>query len=86
MITIYRYELSPTQTKYDIPMGAKILSAGVKFNDICVWAEVDTEAKLIQKTIKVFGTGCDMGDIAGLKFIDTVFISEFVFHIYEDQR
>lgn len=67
-----------------MPMGAVIISAGSQnMDDLCIWAEVDSENHLQEKTIHVVGTGW-MPDVP-LRLIgraDTR--SGFVFHIYEE--
>jgi len=84
MRTIHKYILSPYNEKVDMLAGAKILHVGVQRGAICIWAEVDTSAKFVERRFGVYGTGHTMPTEPG-KYIGTVMLADgdLVFHIYE---
>ena len=84
MKTIHKYQLDPRDLNLSLPVGAKLLAAQEQNNQICVWAEVDTEADTELVGFEVFGTGHEMTD-APREYIGTAFIDGggFVFHIYK---
>lgn len=87
MLTVYKYPLTPGNA-YDsiaMPKGAKILRAEFQNKIITLWAMVDTEQPEERRYFVIFGTGHDMGEYHEkmLIYISTVFISEFVFHVFE---
>jgi len=81
MKTIYKYQIYPYQTVYNLPEGSDILKAGVQDGEIYIWAEVDPDQPLKEGTILVVGTGHELPD-RELGYIDTVFLDDLVFHIY----
>lgn len=87
MQTIYKYPLKVYE-KYNsiqMPKGAKVLSAAFQGREIMLWALVDTDNAGETRYFKVFATGEDSGayDEKMLMFIDTIFIDQFVFHVFE---
>lgn len=84
MKKIYKYKIDPSLREYDLPYGATILSAGVQGDDIFIWALTDTENPLSTRYIDVYGTGHIVSENGTLRFIDTVFIGNFVFHVFEN--
>ena len=78
MKTIYKYPVGEIQ----IPLGAKILTAGAQNGDFYLWAEVDTDQVLEHRTFERFGTGWEMPN-KNICYIATVFEDPFVWHIYE---
>lgn len=87
MNVIYKYKLDPTWRKIDMPKCAKILHVGEQFNEVCIWAEVDTDNAMETRTFEVFGTGhqipYDIG--ASRNYVGTVMLDggSLVFHVYE---
>lgn len=80
---IYKYPLKPV---LQIPEGAKILAVQLQFDSPKLWALVDPEKPLVDRHIKVFGTGHEIPD--GLKYIgtfqeDSLAIGHFVWHVFE---
>ena len=66
-----------------MPRGAKILSVANQNGSICLWAIVDRSAVVEERNFGVFGTGHDVGFLGKDEFLDTVFIEEFVWHVFE---
>jgi len=87
MLTVYKYplEVGKAYNSFAMPKGAKILRAEFQNKIITLWAMVDTEAVEERRYFVIFGTGHDMGEYKEemLVYISTVFISEFVFHVFE---
>jgi hypothetical protein len=87
MLTIYKYplKLGATYDSLGMPKGAKILRAEFQNNILTLWAMVDTELTDERRYFVTFGTGHDMGayDENKLFYISTVFITQFVFHVFE---
>lgn len=77
--------------KYTIPLAGEVrigMLAGAvprhvceQRGTICVWAEVDTEAGMVDRTFYVVGTGHPLP--VGMAYIGTVHLNELVFHIYD---
>jgi hypothetical protein len=83
MKTVYKYKLHPV-TYLTLPEGSKILSAGVQKEDIFIWVLIDKDIMAYEtRTFHVYGTGDQIDSSLNLKFIETVFITEFVWHIFE---
>lgn len=83
--SIYKYKLQvETMQDIELPKGAKILSSAVKGDDIFIWVRVDTTQEDKEyHSIMVYGTGHDVDPSADLRFIDTVFMRDLVFHVFE---
>jgi hypothetical protein len=82
MKKIYKYKI-PKNGLIELPYNAEILSAGVQNEDIFIWALVDTLTDMSEtRVIEVLGTGFTLS-YENYKFINTVFINECVFHIFE---
>ena len=90
MRTIYKYEIPVDGNLVSMPIDSQILSVGAQGESIVLWVEVDTERPECHRYFEVFGTGhaipdnrmhSDMG--VSRKFIGTVFMGPFVWHVYE---
>lgn len=87
MLTVYKYQLRADRyTRLELPVGAKVLSCGFQGQNLMLWALINKNQ--IQKERRTFinlGTGHEYeGDASKLTFIQTVFIDQFVFHIFEE--
>lgn len=84
MLTIWKYELNPQILFYDLPRGAKILSAREQNNKICFWAAVDTDQPNEPRKMMVFGTGHVM-PAEPMRFVGTAHLGggALIFHVYE---
>ena len=88
MKTIYKYQLDPKILKLQMPVDANIITAQSQSNEICIWAEIDTEAATEEITFEVFGTGHDIPlEPLGTerKYIGTALLYDetLVLHIYQ---
>ncbi len=87
MKKIFKYILKPSVSQLiEVPKGATILSAGVQFDDICIWILVNPIIEEKEsKTIKVIGTGIFIDLEKEHRFINTVQLLDggLIFHIFE---
>lgn len=85
MKVVYKFIINDRNTEIKIHKDAKILKASFQGDDLCLWADVDTEKEKTIRDFYIFGTGQEITDDVGIDFeyIDTVFIDNLVFHVYE---
>lgn len=87
-MVVYKYTLAKPSDEglcvVALPEHALVRSAHEQRGAICIWAEVDPNAKLVERTFHIVPTGYPLPDKIG-RFIDTVHFDEstYVFHIYE---
>lgn len=55
--SIWKFQLSHQDHNIVMPRGAKVLSVHEQFGNICMWADVDTEADKENRSFYVYGTG-----------------------------
>ncbi len=71
----------------DMPIGCKVLSAGVQDEQICIWALVDPSDLIgtARYRFRIAGTGRPIKDSEHLDFIDTVLLmgGSLVFHVFQ---
>ena len=87
MITIHKYGLFPGvdgNVKVLIPKGFKILSLQNQNNNICLWALADTNEELIEVKFIVCGTGHDCTNVQYKKYVGTVQVGVYVWHVFSD--
>ena len=90
MKTIYKYPLDITDVQQIyLRDGAKPLSVGFDGNNkLCLWAQIDTEAREMVCSIFIVGTGNSIPIVDSLVFIGSVIDkvtnprATFVWHIY----
>lgn len=90
MEKIYKYELEIIDfQEFEMPIGAKVISAKEQNGKLCIWAEIDTRNNLTKsKQIAIVGTGnpinFSIGEYSYI-FIDTVLMPNgLVWHVYAD--
>ena len=83
MKTIFKYAVEITDEQVvKMPKGAHALSAQIQNGQLCVWAMVDTESELVDRTVRIFGTGNPV-DLNGMwQFLGTVQERIFVWHVF----
>lgn len=86
--TIWKFPLKKTDTQnIDIPKGAEILTVQAQGEIPFLWALVDPQTEMGNRTIEIFGTGhpvlYDMG--VSRKYISTfqLFGGTLVLHVFE---
>lgn len=85
MRTIYKYKLELKETqRVSMPAYSQIIKAGVQDNEIYIWAIIDTDKELLDKLIRIVGTGNSTDAMTQANYhIDTVFMGSFVWHIFD---
>lgn len=86
MITIHKYPLILMADQLiQLPDGAVIRKVGLQRDVLTLWAEVNSDNKVTTtRNIMVFGTGHEIyAKGKKLQYLDTVFVGEFVWHVFE---
>lgn len=86
MMVIWKFELLITDMQeVAMPVGAELLSVANQNGNLCLWAMVNPSKVNQHRYIEIIGTGnpvyVDMG--IDRKFIGTVVINQFVWHVFE---
>lgn len=84
--SVYKYpiEIDDTQTLI-LPRGAEILSVINQFEEVCIYALVDTETDETEKySLQCYGTGHTIRHDSSYKFLGTVSMhsGHFVLHVF----
>jgi hypothetical protein len=86
MKTIWKFVIDPKNLKLEMPVESKILTVQGQDHDICIWAEVDTEAEKEEVLFEVFGTGHELTENMGTgrEYVGTaqMYGGSLVFHVY----
>lgn len=85
--TVYKYPLMITDRQsIAMPTGAEILSVGIDpQGNLCLWVLVDPTLGPLQMNpfiVHVIGTGNRIPDAHMLKFVGSVTMSPFVWHVF----
>ncbi len=88
MRTIWKFPLKIINTQIiEMPYGAEILTAQEQYDELQLWALVDSEATLkIKYRINIYGTGHPISYEDRLRYISTVQLRKgtLVLHIFEN--
>jgi hypothetical protein len=86
MKTIYKYVVPSRAENLTIEMKeeAKILCVQMQKDDICIWAEIDTEAHSWDRHFRIIVTGEGFPAGIALVYIGTFQKDWFVGHLYEE--
>lgn len=79
---IYKYPIYATGTCY-LPKDAEVLKIGVQNDEVHLWALVNPEDIDITAQYHIIGTGQEVEK--GLRYLDTVFVDEYVWHIFKEK-
>lgn len=81
---IWEYNLVFTVDGQNVmmPADARILTAQVQSNTICLWAYVNPDAPLERRVIEILATG-QWGDDEKRVYIASVQVASLVWHIFE---
>jgi len=81
---IYKYELGIGDIqKISMPKDATILSAGTQNGKVFIWAGVNPYEETEERVFMIVGTGNGSYSTNVVKFIETVFAGQYVWHIFE---
>jgi len=79
---IYKYKLEMPLCSHMMPRKAEILAVQKQGDDIVLWAQVDTQAKLEVRRFMCCVTGGN-APAGKHEYIGTVQLGDFVAHVYE---
>ena len=86
MKTVWKYKIKINETfELELPIGARIILIGLQHNDLCLWAEVDTEVETEKRFFRIHGTGHPINE-GFLNHIKSFIDGDFVWHIYEERK
>lgn len=82
MRTVHKYALRDVENHVTTFEGVRFLHVANQREEIALWAEVDTEAPEVVRTVYVVGTGHEVP--AGVEYVGSALMSggAFVFHVY----
>lgn len=87
---IWKFPLKLQETNWieAIPRNARILTVGIQQGmtgrDIMLWAYVDPEEPSVRRRIRIVDTGNRAPNIDSNPYIGTVFIGEYVYHVFDE--
>ena len=64
-LTVWKFQLeaAPDVQRIRMPRWARLLSAGEQGGALCIWALVDPENELVERHIRIAGTGHPLGAV-----------------------
>lgn len=85
---IWKYELTPGKhTTLAMPRFATVLSAGTQGESLVIWAMVDPQASVEQRSFRVFPTGSSITEDdwghGTSRFVATAQMGPLVWHVFE---
>lgn len=84
MKTIHKFTLTQNGSQtIEMPRGAKILHCAPQHGEVQLWALVNTDEPKVTRFFWIIGTGQEMPDVP-LKYVGTVQITMWVWHIFEE--
>ena len=82
MNTIWKFAIAPGEQVVAMPKGSKIIHAAAMFGGLFLWAEVDSEAPLVNRLIEAAGTGHARDDSTPT-YVGTATDHALVWHVYD---
>lgn len=85
MRVIYKYPFNLDQVQtIEMPEAAQILKIDLVNNEYYLWALVNTDEAIVERTIEIFGTGHEIPEGAAYrKYLGTVNNAPFIWHVFE---
>lgn len=89
MKVVYKYPLSDWQETIKMPKDAEILTAQIQGTTTYIWALVDTDNPIEERTFAIYGTGNEIKSCGEMRYINTIFqnaglsLTSYVWHIFE---
>lgn len=88
MLSIWKYQVEPDMLNQlvEMPKDATILSFGVDPQGaLCFWAQVDTEARHVDRIISCVGTGWNVDTVVVNegRFVGTAVRGDYVWHFFD---
>jgi hypothetical protein len=84
MRTVYKYEVELNKyVTIAMPLEAEILHFGLDYEqDLCIWAEVETERDTEARVFQIVGTGNEITNSDSFHLGSCV-VGPYVWHLYE---
>ena len=83
-MSIWKFPIVRTdEQKIEMPVGAKVLSVQMQNGIPCIWAIIDTDARIESRSIAVVGTGNPCWCFTWA-FIGTVADGDFMWHVFTE--
>jgi hypothetical protein len=86
MLTMWKYPLEVTDTQWlsDVPLPAEVMSVGLDpEGQMCVWVMVDPDQSQRKNvSVTITGTGNPISNIFTPKFVGSVTVGKFVWHVW----
>lgn len=81
---IFKYELPLVVDVIPVamPKDARVIAVQNQRGAVTLWAEVEAEAPPVNRVFRIIGTGHSF-DRTGLRYVGTVQVNAFVWHVYE---
>jgi hypothetical protein len=84
-VTIYKFPLKVVDKQtVMLPHKARVLGAAVQGGVLCIWALLDPKEKAAPRPIFIHGTGHEVDHWQSKRFIGTVLMAPFVWHVFEE--
>ena len=84
MRTVHKYVLTQVENEIETHAGARFLHVANQREQICVWAEVNTDLSRVTATLFVVGTGNPVPARAKTHLGSAVMADgDFIFHVYQ---
>lgn len=88
-MTIWKYAVrldAPGAFHLQMPVGADVLTVQLQDGAPMLWAMVNPDARTIQRSFRVVGTGWDNEDFTGCRYVGTWQKDSLVWHLFEEPR
>lgn len=84
---VYKYRIPVSGRTMELPVGAKVLTAGMQHGEPHLWALVDPRNPSAQRGVFILGTGHER-DVDGYDYVDTFMINDgaYVFHVFVERE
>lgn len=82
-LTIHKFVLAGPESTISMERGAQVLHVAAQGDDLCLWAEVDTSAPLVDHDFVVVPTGGVVPFWANYRGTALMYGGTLVWHVYE---
>lgn len=83
---VWKYDLHNGHNSISLPKGAQILSVGEQYGHIKMWALCDPYIHSEGRDVRVVATGERFEPLLFTRFLGTVSIGEYIWHVFEESR
>lgn len=81
---IWKFTLDPGHTRAQMPKGARLLHVHEQHREVCVWAEVEPSAPIVDRVVFVVGTGHEFTvGVRAATYVGTAHVGGLVLHVYD---